>query len=44
MCDYWFINGIGGLLRLMEARGYGFIVLTKDIKTETCLSVIDALL
>ena len=43
MCDNWFINGIGGHLRLMEARGCGLIVLTKDIKTETYLSVIDTL-
>ena len=43
MCDYWFINGIGGCLRLMEARGWELIVPINDIKAETFLSAIDAL-
>ena len=41
--DYRFISGIRGCLRLMEARGWESIVLIQDIKTETFLSVIDAL-
>ena len=43
MCQYWFINGIGGCLRLMEAGGWVFIVPINDIKTEIFLSVINAL-
>ena len=43
MCEYWFVIGNGGCLRLMEARGWELIVPINDIKTDTLLSVIDAL-
>ena len=44
MCEYWFIIGNGGCLRLMEVRGWELIVPINDIKIETLLTVIDALI